>query len=582
VAPRAHRAATSQSAGWRDGHARFNSLFRHSPLGLALVGPGGGLLEVNSALCAMLGYAEGELTTMTLESLTHEEDRETLLVQVRRLLLQQAPAGELPVRYLHRDGSIVWTQLSFAPVCAAGGTPLSVFLQMQDTTATRQAAEALAWQSMHDALTGLPNRTLLRDRLGQAILSARRDGTAVALLLMDLDRFKDINDALGDPGGDALLQLVGARLRGILRASDTVARLGGDEFALLLPAVLGSDDAVRAARKVLASLDGPLLAGGHAVEVGASVGIALYPEHGLDQRSCVPETLLSRAERAMYAAKWAQSGYAVYAAEQDQRSVLDLSLMHDLRRAITEDGLLLHYQPLVDVRRAAPIGVEALVRWPHPRHGLLSPDRFIPQAENSGVIVALTRWVLRQALRQQDAWRRKGLALTVAVNLSPRALHDPQLVATVRDLLALYHVAPDQLTVEITESALIADLTRAGDVLRALSALGVRIAIDDFGTGCTSLAYLTRFPVDQVKIDKSFVLDMAADAKAGAIVRSVIAMVHALGLAGVAEGVEAQEAWDMLAHLQCDIAQGYFMGRPLSALDLEHWMTASPWAARHR
>jgi EAL domain-containing protein (putative c-di-GMP-specific phosphodiesterase class I) len=286
----------------------------------------------------------------------------------------------------------------------------------------------------------------------------------------------------------------------------------------------------------------------------------------------------------MYTAKWTQSGYAIYTAEQDHHGLLDLALMQDLRKSIGDDSLVLHYQPLVDVKTSTPIGVEALVRWQHPRHGLLPPDRFIPKAEHSGVIVPLTHWVLEHALRQQHVWRRGGLALTMAVNLSVRALHDPRLTATVAELLRRYAVAPGQLTLEVTESALIADLARAGEVLGALSDLGVRVSIDDFGTGCTSLAYLARFPVDQVKIDKSFVrgMEVAADTKSAAIVRSVIAMAHALGLTGVAEGVEDQAAWDILAALHCDIAQGYFMGKPLPPEELEHWMATSSWARAQR
>jgi len=441
-----------------------------------------------------------------------------------------------------------------------------------DITARARAEEALRRQALHDALTGLPNRTLLHDRLEQALCAAARDTGVVALLLFDLDRFKEVNDTLGHHAGDLLLQEVAARVRGALRASDTVARLGGDEFAVVLP---GADAAaaVTATHTLLAVLAPPITLDGQALACTASIGIALAPTHGTDVA-----TVLRRADVAMYVAKRAGGGYAVYDLAHDQHSPTRLTLETELRAALAAGALVLHYQPTVNVRSGRADRVEALVRWPHPQHGLIPPDQFIPLAEQTGLIVPLTYWVLETALRQCQAWERGGLRLGVAVNLSARALHDAQLPSTLAWLLRRYAVAPGALTLEITESALMIDPDQARVMLERLAALGVQLAIDDFGTGYSSLGYLKHLPVDEVKIDKSFVQSMSHTVtKDSAIVRSIIELGHNLGLVVVAEGVEDHGAWERLRAAGCDVAQGYYMGRPVPAPDLERWMTTSPW-----
>lgn len=395
----------------------------------------------------------------------------------------------------------------------------------------------------------------------------------VALLFIDLNRFKDVNDTLGHDAGDVLLQQVGARIQTALRASDLVARLGGDEFAALLP---GADApaAIAIAQRFLPDLTAPIVVAGRSLDVGASLGIAVYPDHGTDVA-----TLMRHADVAMYVAKRAGGGYAVYDPAHDQHNSTRLSMESDLRQAIAGGELQLYYQPKVDMATNRLCGVEALARWPHPTHGLIPPDRFIPLAEQTGLIAPLTQWALDAALQQIHAWERDGVRLGVAINLSTRTLHDPTLPDTVAWLLQRHVVAPERLILEVTESMLMADPTQARAALARLADLGVSLSIGDFGTGYSSLGYLMELPIDEVKIDKSFVLGMAANAKNTAIVRSVSDLGHHLGLRVVAEGVETAEAWQRLRELACDAAQGYYVSRPLPAAELARWIQGSQWAA---
>ena len=426
----------------------------------------------------------------------------------------------------------------------------------------RESQESLAHQALHDALTGLPNRSLLGDRLEQAMRTARREGEPLALLLIDLDRFKEVNDTLGHRCGDLLLRQVGQRLRAMLRASDTAGRLGGDEFAVVLPAA-DAAGATLVAERLLEALEEPFLIEEQGLEVRASIGIALYPEHGETAPS-----LLRGADVAMYVAKRAGCGFALFRPEQDQNNHDGLALVGELRRAIGRDELLLHYQPKVDIRRRLVTGVEALVRWRHPQRGIISPDGFIPVADQTGLIKPLTRWVLNGALLQCRAWRELGFEVPVAVNLSMHNLHDTEFPGMVSGLLGDYGVPPDWLCLEATESAVMADPTRTLDALRRLSAVGVRVAVDDFGTGYSSLSYLKQFPVHELKIDRAFVQDFATDGDNFAIVRATIQLGHALGLQVVAEGAEDEHALNLLEWLGCDAAQGYCLSPPRPAPEL--------------
>ncbi len=435
-------------------------------------------------------------------------------------------------------------------------------------------AHAMRRQALYDALTGLPNRALLHDRLAHALDHAQRGGAPVTFMLLDLDRFKEVNDTLGHQAGDSLLRQVAARVQRELRASDTVARLGGDEFAVLLPDT-GEDGAVSTARKLHTALEAPFDVEEQQLHVGGSIGMAFYPEHGADA-----PTLLRHADVAMYVAKRSHHAYAVYDPTHDQYSPQRLALLGDLRRAIARGALLLHYQPKIDVATGHGCGVEALVRWPHPRHGLIPPDQFIPLAEQTGLIEPLMCWVLEEALRQSRVWRDAGLDLAISVNLSARNLHDPGLPETVARLLTTYAIPSAALCLEVTESALMADTARAMDVLARLRALGARIAVDDFGTGYSSLAYLKRLPVDELKIDKAFVQRLAEDATDVTLVDAIISLGHGLGLRVVAEGVETGAALDVLRCLRCDTVQGFHTGRPVPPEEVARQGGAPPWAWR--
>jgi diguanylate cyclase (GGDEF)-like protein len=441
----------------------------------------------------------------------------------------------------------------------------------------RRQAEVNEHQALHDALTDLPNRTLFHDRVHQALASARREHIAAAVMIMDLDRFKEVNDTLGHASGDELLKQVGLRLRDSLRESDTVARLGGDEFGVLLPKVVDAEAAVAVARKLRTTLEEPFTLHGLALRMEASIGIALFPDHGSDVQS-----LLQRADVAMYVAKEHPAGCEVYTRERDEYSPGRLTLLTELRRGIDRGQLLLHFQPKADLRTGDIQGVEALVRWQHPERGMIPPDEFIPPAQKTGVITPLTMFVLDEALRQCRTWALQGMELCVAVNLSTRNLLDVHLPDTVGELLARWEVPARLLELEITESTILADPVRAMEILSRLDEMGIRLAIDDFGTGYSSLAYLKRLPVDELKIDKSFILGMEENENDAVIVRSTIDLGRNLGLRVVAEGVETAKAWNRLVSLGCDIAQGYYLSRPVPADQLTEWLRERAAKPRER
>ncbi|GAB4037862.1 MAG: hypothetical protein Fur0014_06020 [Rubrivivax sp.] len=415
---------------------------------------------------------------------------------------------------------------------------------------------ALVHQALHDDLTGLPNRSLLHARLDHGLRVAAGAGQPLALLIMDLDRFKEVNDTLGHASGDELLRQVAARLPRALRGSDTCARLGGDEFSIVLPQTAG-EGAVQCAHKVQQVLSQEFVINGVSLRLGTSVGIAVYPEHGQDA-----DTLIQRADVAMYDAKRRRAGHALYAAAADPNSLERLTLANDLRTAIERGQFELYYQPKLSLQSGRLEGVEALVRWRHPRLGLVAPDRFIPLAEQSGLIRELTGWVLREAIGTAARWRARGSELSVAVNLSPLDLLDAELPVRIGAWLRVADLPARCLELELTESATMADIGRAAAAFEKLAAMGMRIAIDDFGTGMSSLSYLRRLPVDDIKIDRSFVTDMLRDEHNAVLVRSIIDLSHNLGRRVIAEGIEDGPTLERLKALGCDMAQGYFIGRP--------------------
>lgn len=440
-----------------------------------------------------------------------------------------------------------------------------------DVTERLELNEQLEHRSLHDTLTGLPNRALLADRFNQALSASERDGTSVGLLLLDLDRFKEVNDTFGHHYGDELLQQLGGRLTGALRSADTVARLGGDEFAVLLPDVHHVEDATRVAATLQSALAEQFRVAGVDLDVEASIGVAVSGEHSRD-----PITLMRHADIAMYVAKTQRLGVSVYDPSLDGHSATKLALVGELRRAMDCGELVLYYQPKVNIDSADLVGAEALVRWQHPERGLVFPDEFIPMAEHTGLINPLTRHVLDIALAQARTWLDAGRPLPISVNVSARNLHDESLPGTVSELLAKHDVPAHLLDLELTESAIMVDPVRARLMLERLSALGVRLSLDDFGAGYTSLSQLTSMPIDEIKIDRAFVMAMIDDPDNALIVTSVIDLGHNLGLTMVAEGVETANALTALAGFGCDVAQGYHMSRPLPVADFNSWCAGRP------
>ena len=434
----------------------------------------------------------------------------------------------------------------------------------------RKQAKVNEYQAFHDVLTGLANRGLFRDRVQQAIREGERENRLVALMLMDLDRFKEINDTLGHHKGDQVLQQIAGRLNEVLRDTDTVARLGGDEFAVLLPNIPDPAAALHVADKIQVALRQPFVVEGLALDVRASIGVSFFPGHGDDV-----DLLLQRADVAMYLAKAANSGCEVYAAERDQYSPSRLALVTELRRAMEDEEFVLFYQPKVDLRTGEAVVVEALCRWDHPMRGMIPPNEFIPLAEHTGLIEPLTMYVLDKALRQVSQWREQDVDLTVAVNMSPRNLLDLHFPDHVDALLKKWRLPPGALHLEITESTLVADPTRAMAILGRLNQMRVEMSIDDFGTGYSSLGHLRKLPVKELKIDKSFVMNMGIDESDAIIVRSTIDLGRNLGLRVVAEGVETAEIWRQLVVLGCDYAQGFYRSRPMPADELPRWLSLS-------
>jgi diguanylate cyclase (GGDEF)-like protein len=438
------------------------------------------------------------------------------------------------------------------------------------TQRIRRQMDEIEHRAHYDELTGLPNRTLYRSLVEQAV----NGGAPAAVLLLDVDRFKEVNDALGHERGDLLLQELGTRLHRVCEG-EVVARLGGDEFAILLAG--SAEEASALAARIHAALEEPFDLNGFALEIAASIGVAASPEHGADV-----DTLVQHADVAMYVAKGAHAGTSTYDPEQDTNDAARLALAGELRRALDDDELVVHYQPKADLGTGEISGVEALVRWEHPSRGFIPPDEFIPIAERTGLIKTLSRYVLAAALRERSRWAAAGHDLHVAVNLTIPDLLDQDLPDRIAALLDETGVSPDDLELEITESTILADPLRVRQNLDRLNELGLSLAIDDFGTGYSSLAYLKRLPVSTIKIDRSFVMDMLESDSDAAIVRSTIELGRNLGLRVVAEGVETEEAWNALREHGCTLAQGYLIGKPMPAEELGALLEAQPRARRRR
>lgn len=520
------------------------------------------IIYVNPAFERMTGYAGHEVLGKNPRFL-RGDDRDQVELRKLAMALEERRDGYFVLRNYRKDGSQFMNELYVAPVRDRDGEVTNYIGIMNDISDQRRYEEQLVYQATHDPLTGLPNRNLLQDRLGQALaLESFRRRNPIGVIFLDLDNFKKINDTLGHTVGDMLLKAVANRLRNCVRGGDTVSRLGGDEYILILPNVKEMHDVTTVAKKLIGLFSTPFLLMGHELYITASIGIALFPSDG-----DTVDALLKNADAAMYHAKeQGKNNYQFYSEEMNTRVFERMALETSLHRAIRQHEFLLYYQPRVDLRTGRISGVEALVRWNHPEMGLVPPARFIPLAEETGLIVPIGEWVLRTACAQNKAWQDAGLPpLRMAVNLSARQFRQENLIQMVADALAETGLDPRWLELELTESLLMERAEQSVSILRSLADMGIDIAVDDFGTGYSSLGYLKRFPITNLKIDQSFIRDIASDPDDAILVRTIITMAHGLGMKTVGEGVESLEQIDFLYRHGCEEVQGYYFSRPLTA-----------------
>jgi diguanylate cyclase (GGDEF)-like protein/PAS domain S-box-containing protein len=534
----------------------------------------GTYLEIWTANDALLVVPRGELIGRTHREVLGEEIGLGLAKVIGEVLESGRP--QFWEYCLEVPAGRRWFQGRVAPIARSEGSLRKLCLLARDITDQKAAEQArdeaegrLRHQALYDGLTGLPNRLLFHDRVAHAIAATRRENQELAILMLDLDRFKEINDTLGHPAGDEVLREVARRLTNVTRGGDSIARLAGDEFSILLPKASQADAAMVVSR-VSRCLEEPIVVHDVPLRVDASIGMATFPRDGGDA-----DLLIQHADVAMYAAKAANGGFATYKSSSDRHTPDRLALIGELRGALEREELVLYYQPQLALSTGGIIAVEALIRWQHPQRGLIPPDEFIPLVQETSLIKPLTHYVLDRALRQCRRWIDGGRPMRMAVNLAMRNLIDADLPADVADLLNLNRVAADLLVLEITESAVIADPMRTEAVLARLADMGVRLSVDDFGTGYSSLTYLTRLPVDEIKIDRSFVTNMNGSPDKEVVVRSTIDLARNLGKQVVAEGVETAEVLQRLGGLGCDLAQGYFVSRPLPVEELDAWLATS-------
>jgi diguanylate cyclase (GGDEF)-like protein len=542
---------TLLSERFRDSEARTRSVLHNVADGIVTITAQGTVETFNRAAGEMFGHAEHDVIGWPFSAMVSG--------------LNTEPAGR------RKDGSSFPLEIEMSELSLAEGSVQIACLR--DISERQTYMAKLEHQALHDDLTSLPNRVLFGDRVDHAIRAARREHEQLALLVLDLDDFKQVNDTLGHQFGDALLKQVAARLVSCLREGDTVARLGGDEFGILPLVATDLAGAASVTWKVQNALEAPFEVAGHTIDVRASIGITMIPDHGDNVGD-----LLRRADLAMYDAKHSGTGYALFSTEQERIPADRLELLGNLRHCIERNELVLHYQPKIDLATRRAIGVEALIRWNHPSGRIFMPDEFMPEVERNELMIPITKWVVDEALRQLRQWRDEGYDLGMAINLGARCLGQGEgFFEAINELTAAHGIPPDKLTFELTESALID--TAVPGLLNQLENLDERLSIDDFGTGYSSLMYLQRLPVVEIKADHSFVVNLATVPEDAIIVRSIIDLAHNLGVHVVAEGVEDEATMDLLIEYGCDEAQGYHFARPMPGPEIGAWLESSPFGA---
>ncbi len=555
--------------------ARFRAAFDATPAGMALIDLGGHIALANESLAAMAGRDRARLRGRAFSNLFSGADGADVSEAIASLFRDVALTYDRELRLERPRGDEAWARVSLALVRQADGVPSYCVAYVLDVTGQKALETALSHQALHDRLTGLPNRALLHDRLAQALARLARHAGVVGLLFIDLDQFKVINDGLGHAAGDALLVAAAERLKHATRLGDAVTRFGGDEFVVICDELRSEADAMLVASRVQEAFRAPFEWEGNSFTVTLSMGIATATTGGVEAHSLVRD-----ANVAMYRAKEEGRNRCVYFSDSLRAKAIErMQTVMALREAVERDELRLHYQPIVDLARGKIVGVEALVRWQHPERGLLAPDSFIPIAEETGLIVPIGTWVLQEACRQSQRWHERFpaySALRMSINLSGGQIIHPGLVGLVAEALSTSSLDSSTVVLEVTESVLMADPTKAGGVLRLLKGLGLSLSVDDFGTGYSSLTYLKRFPIDIIKVDKSFVSGLGEDSEDSAIVAATVGLAGSLGLQAVAEGVETEGQMGLLVGLGCARAQGYFFSRPMPADAISELLARDP------
>lgn len=540
---------------------RFESLFETPNIGVAMLNLDGKLIRVNKAISELLGYGQDDMLAMKLHYFIDLNELNKLQVHIQDLLDKKIKIYQTEQQCVRKNGDQIWIMLTLSLIRNREDCPIYFIAQAQNITLQKKAEERLHHMAYHDPLTGLANRNKLEQFLNHIIASARRKQQSFALLFLDLDRFKNINDTIGHESGDLLLQIVAERLRSAVRNTDMVARLGGDEFVLLVTDVTKAECVAIIAEKILNSVLSPIIIKGQEIYITTSIGISLFPHDGQTL-----QILMKNADLALYRSKEnGRNNYQFYTVEMTGKAQQKLALQNALGHALVKNEFVLNYQPKMDIKTRRIVGVEALLRWKNKEYDTITPDEIIALAEETGLIIPVSEWVLKSACQQVKVWHDMGLtSLTMSVNCSSRLFQQSTFVDNVLDTIKQVGISPASIEIEITESTIMQDPENTLRTLYALKDLGIKIAIDDFGTGYWSLNNLRRLSVDRIKIDKSFVKQITVDATSAAIIKAIIAMVNKLGITSLAVGVETKEQYELLAQEGCAEIQGYYLTQPLA------------------